>query len=486
MFVRDFCPFRGRSLGAAILHRGLAGNCGDPELFVTGPRSQNGCHVIIKNERGRIEFELPSTPTPREQLEEELAILSPFKHEYIKCQGGFPGHPAPAPHGLFVLRLDGYWELQCSTGRLAGYLELGLFITGRDRNGCHIIIRDERGRIEFELPSTPEERLRQELRTFPAYRRSPYERFLGDVARKFLAAHPDFLAPAADPGSADAHEGLRVSSGQPDRQTGTAGGLLDDLLLQLDALTGLASVKTEVMKLIAMVRVGQMRQAEGFPVTQVSRHLVFTGNPGTGKTTVARLLGRLYAAIGILPTGQLVEVTRSDLVAGYVGQTAIKTTEVVNRAVGGILFIDEACALTRDVDFGQEAVDTLVKLMEDHRDELVVIVAGYGEEMAQFIHANPGLPSRFSQTIQFPDYSTDELITIFKGMCDHDRYQVSNAALDDLRHYLETLPRTREFGNARLVRNLFEAAIGRQASRIVASGSSDLITLTPADLGLPD
>lgn len=263
---------------------------------------------------------------------------------------------------------------------------------------------------------------------------------------------------------------------------------LDDLLQQLDALTGLAPVKAEVRQLIDMIRVDQMRRAAGLPVSPVSRHLVFTGNPGTGKTTVARLLGQLYAAIGVLRTGQLVEAARSDLVAGYVGQTAIKTTEMVNRALGGILFIDEAYALTRlgasGQDFGQEAVDTLAKLMEDHRDELVVIVAGYGQEMAQFISANPGLPSRFPRTIHFPDYSTDELVSIFAGMCKQGRYEPAMDVFDGLRRYLSGLSRTREFGNARLVRNLFEAALARQASRIIESGSSDLTHLTLADLGL--
>jgi SpoVK/Ycf46/Vps4 family AAA+-type ATPase len=267
-------------------------------------------------------------------------------------------------------------------------------------------------------------------------------------------------------------------------------GDLDGLLGQLDGLTGLAQVKAEVRQLIDVVRAEQMRRAAGLPVSTVSRHLVFTGNPGTGKTTVARLLGQLYAAIGILRTGQLVEVTRSDLVAGYVGQTAIKTTEAVRRALGGVLFIDEAYALTRQAgsgqDYGQEAVDTLVKLMEDHRDELVVIAAGYGEEMAQFISSNPGLPSRFPRTIHFPDYNTDELVSIFEGMCEHDSYQACADAIDAVRQYLARLPRTRGFGNGRLVRNLFEAALARQASRIVASGGSDLTTLTPQDLGLPD
>jgi AAA lid domain/ATPase family associated with various cellular activities (AAA) len=173
-----------------------------------------------------------------------------------------------------------------------------------------------------------------------------------------------------------------------------------------------------------------------------------------------------------------------------VGQTAIKTTEAVQRALGGILFIDEAYTLARaggsGHDFGQEAVDTLVKLMEDHRDELVVIAAGYGEEMAQFISSNPGLPSRFPRTISFPDYSTDELASIFTGMCERDQYEVPADALEGLRHYLDRLPRGREFGNGRLIRNLFEAALARQASRVVATSGTDLTTLTFQDLGLPD
>jgi thioredoxin len=319
-----------------------------------------------------------------------------------------------------------------------------------------------------------------------------------DRARTHLIGLLDVLAPH-DPHATKARSALLALEGQaavPDRPsphrvtTTEEMPSLDVLLGQLEGLIGLAPVKAEVRQLVDMVRAEQMRRAAGLPVSRVSRHLVFTGNPGTGKTTVARLLGQLYSAIGVLGTGQLIEVTRSDLVAGYVGQTAIKTTEAVKRALGGILFIDEAYTLTRSAgsgqDYGQEAVDTLVKLMEDHRDELVVIVAGYGEEMAQFISSNPGLPSRFPRTIHFPDYSTDELLSIFEGMCERDQYQVSADVLDGLRQYLAKLPRTREFGNGRLVRNLFEAALARQASRIVASGGSDLTTLTLQDLVLTD
>ena len=174
--------------------------------------------------------------------------------------------------------------------------------------------------------------------------------------------------------------------------------------------------------------------------------------------------------------------------AGYIGQTAIKTTEAVKRALGGILFIDEAYSLFRSTrsgqDYGQEAIDTLVKLMEDHRDQLVVIVAGYGDEMNEFIKSNPGLPSRFPRTIQFPDYSTDELLSIFEGMCARDKYEIPAETIQALRQHLTALPRTREFGNGRLVRNIFEAAIAKQASRIIATKSSDLTRLIPADFKL--
>jgi hypothetical protein len=263
----------------------------------------------------------------------------------------------------------------------------------------------------------------------------------------------------------------------------------DQLLKGLNRLVGLGPVKADVRQLIDMAQVEQMRRRAGLPVSTFSRHLIFTGNPGTGKTTVARLLGQLYASIGILKTGQLIEASRSDLVAGYVGQTAIKTTEIVSRAIGGILFIDEAYSLARPGgggrDFGQEAIDTLVKLMEDHRDELVVIVAGYEDEMKDFVGSNPGLPSRFPREVHFPDFTNEELVKIFENVCDYDKYVLSADAKQILLRHLESMTRTRTFGNGRLMRNIFEAALARQASRIVATKSSNLTELVPADLALP-
>jgi SpoVK/Ycf46/Vps4 family AAA+-type ATPase len=296
--------------------------------------------------------------------------------------------------------------------------------------------------------------------------------------------------PKASPGAS----GISVKDQAPQTPAATAGlknsvPSLESLLAQLDSLTGLAPVKADVRQIIDMARVSKMRQTVGLPVAQVSRHLVFTGNPGTGKTTVARVVAQLYAAIGILRTGQFVEVTRSDLVAGYIGQTAIKTTAAVTRALGGVLFIDEAYSLARaggsGQDFGLEAIDTIVKMMEDNRDQLIVIAAGYSHEMIDFINANPGLPSRFPRIIQFPDYSNDELVAIFAGMCNQDKYDVTPQTLSSLREYIANLPREQGFGNGRMIRNLFEAALARQASRIIATGESNLTHLTLSDLNLP-
>ena len=262
---------------------------------------------------------------------------------------------------------------------------------------------------------------------------------------------------------------------------------LADLLAELDALIGLGRVKLQVRRQTNMLRANRLRAAKGLRTLDVAQHIVFVGNPGTGKTTVARLLVQIYRALGILTKGQLVETDRAGLVAGYEGQTAIKTTNVTTSALGGGLFIDEAYALLRDDDdaFGHEAVDTLVKLMEDHRDDLVVIVAGYPDEMRDFIAANPGLNSRFALTIVFDDYSDDELVAIFNRMAGDSDYTAPPEVVEHLRALLSAEARDQGFGNGRFVRNVFEAAAVSLSCRIadiVDPSEEQLRRLEPADL----
>ena len=247
---------------------------------------------------------------------------------------------------------------------------------------------------------------------------------------------------------------------------------LEDLLKELDALVGLQRVKEDVRQLINFLKVQKMREEKGMPALPISRHLVFYGNPGTGKTTIARLLAQIYRSLQILSRGHLVESDRGDLVAGYVGQTALKVKEVVSQALGGVLFIDEAYALNaegRGNDFGQEAVETLLKLMEDHRHDFVVIVAGYTEKMEDFISSNPGLRSRFNKFLFFEDYTPGELVEIFKGFCGKASFKLTPAAQQRLLDLFKLLSLTRDesFGNARTARNLFEMTISKQANRIV-------------------
>lgn len=262
---------------------------------------------------------------------------------------------------------------------------------------------------------------------------------------------------------------------------------LEELLAELDALIGLAGVKREVHQQVALLQVEAKRRAAGLRTPGMTRHLIFVGNPGTGKTTVARLLGGIYRALGLLKTGQLVEVDRSELVAGYLGQTAIKTSDVVKSALGGVLFIDEAYSLTGD-QYAQEAVDTLVKEMEDHRDDLVVVVAGYPLPMAEFIAGNPGLASRFRTTIGFEDYSDDELVAILRSMAADADYDITDEVEQAFRGLLGEQERGPLFGNGRFARNVLEGAIGRHAWRLrdVADPSvADLRTLLPEDLRDP-
>ena len=252
----------------------------------------------------------------------------------------------------------------------------------------------------------------------------------------------------------------------------------------LDSLIGLTEIKNDVKKLVNLVSMQQARKARGYKTIPMSLHLVFTGNPGTGKTTVARILAKIYSELGILSKGQLVEVDRSGLVAGYIGQTAIKTQKKIDEALGGILFIDEAYTLIKDGnDYGQEAIDTILKAMEDHRDDFIVIVAGYHDLMTGFINSNPGLKSRFNKYIDFPDYSVEELEQIFLSMCDEYEFELTDDAKETMEVKIAHMEAEKgvNFANARDVRNLFEKVITQQASRLSEDIDADMMTITAED-----
>ena len=263
---------------------------------------------------------------------------------------------------------------------------------------------------------------------------------------------------------------------------------IEDLQAELEGYIGLASVKKEVKNLINMVTVHKMRREQNLPAADLSLHMVFSGNPGTGKTTIARMMARIYHSLGILSKGHLVEVDRSGLVAGYVGQTALKVKKVIDSALGGVLFIDEAYALNggAENDFGQEAIDTILKAMEDHRDDLVVIAAGYDGLMDRFIHSNPGLESRFNRFLHFADYTADEMMRIFEMQCKKGCYTLEAEAAGLVRDFIkEENTDPVSFGNARGVRNIFEQILVNQANRLAAMEhvtKEDLMSITPADI----
>ncbi len=304
---------------------------------------------------------------------------------------------------------------------------------------------------------------------------------------------PTPAAPQADRPRSGKGETAASSTGNgtaesPAAETPPPPEKIEDLQAELEGYIGLASVKREVKNLINMVTVHKMRREQGLPAADLSLHMVFSGNPGTGKTTVARIMARIYHSLGILSRGHLVEVDRSGLVAGYVGQTALKTKKAVDSALGGVLFIDEAYALNggAENDFGQEAIDTILKAMEDHRDDLVVIAAGYDGLMERFIHSNPGLESRFNRFLHFADYTPDEMMKIFQIQCQKGCYTLEPEAAELVRDFIaqeNTDPVS--FGNARGVRNIFEQILVNQANRLAAMEQvtrEDLMSITPADV----
>ena len=284
-----------------------------------------------------------------------------------------------------------------------------------------------------------------------------------------------FSDPGADAkpagGTAEAGTGKKAEEKKEEEKPAEPEKSLEELLAELDSLVGLTTVKEDIHSLLNFIKVAKLREERGMKMPKVSYHLVFTGNPGTGKTTIARLVAKIYKQMGLLPQGQLVEADRSSLVAGFVGQTAIKTKEVIDSAMGGVLFIDEAYALASeetDDAYGREAIETILKNMEDHRDKLVVIVAGYTELMKQFIDSNPGLKSRFNKYIFFPDYTGEEMYQIFERFCKSNGYTIEEEAGKFLQEELNAMYENRgeDFGNARTVRNIFEKAISFQANRI--------------------
>ena len=263
---------------------------------------------------------------------------------------------------------------------------------------------------------------------------------------------------------------------------------IEDLKAELNELIGLEGIKKEVSNLINMVSIHKLRKEHGLKSVDMSLHMVFSGNPGTGKTTIARMMGRIYHSLDILSKGHLVEVDRSGLVAGYVGQTATKTAKVIESALGGVLFIDEAYALASksENDFGQEAIDTLLKAMEDHREDLVVIVAGYDGLMDTFIHSNPGLESRFNRYMHFDDYTVDEMLAILDLQLKKGQYTLEEGAKAAAKEYIQASNTSSiAFGNARGIRNIFEKLLVEQANRLSTDTEitkEELMTITEADV----
>ncbi len=338
----------------------------------------------------------------------------------------------------------------------------------KDGTDCAQRFVDGVTRLLYAAASVDDDMTGEELSFITSYAGSLRTFLMTRAAGRHASGTQDAVRRAETP-SMDSPE-----SAPKAQDTGEPQQTLEELISELDGLIGLEGVKREVHTLVNLIKIRKLREKHGLKIMDMSFHMVFTGNPGTGKTTVARLVAKIYRQLGFLSQGQLIETDRSGLVAGYVGQTAGKVTQVVNSALGGILFIDEAYALARkgmDNDFGREAIDTLVKLMEDHRDDLVVIVAGYTDEMHDFLTSNPGLISRFNKYIDFPDYTDDELMAILDMNAEKQGYSLSEGAKSVVRNMLScmTLSERMDFGNARGIRNTLEKLVQEQANRLAAT-----------------
>lgn len=318
------------------------------------------------------------------------------------------------------------------------------------------------------------------------YAEAPSEEIAIKTARKLLGTH---IKQISNEWAIEVCKALGIKPHIEADECKVVTNELQQSLDQLHFLTGLSAVKSTVQELVNIAKVAQMQAQAGIKAPSITRHLVFTGNPGTGKTTVARLLGEIYNNLGVLSKGHFIEVDRSNLVAEYLGQTAPKTVKVVESALGGVLFIDEAYSLVPDGrgdTFGQEAINTLLKMMEEHREDLVVVVAGYKQEISRFIDSNPGLKSRFSRSVHFEDYSPSELVEVFKLMCEQHGYLFSDKTLESVRYLVDQFEhQVGELGNGRFVRNIFDRCIAIQCNRLAALAKptkEDLQTFLPVDV----
>lgn len=463
------------------------------------------CNFFYANEYGEAIKTLTGTEYTMEQIVTAMSCCGEKKRE-IKIAGILKGIDVPAQqkdvincigdflaavaliNGDFTIQEAECWTdimdklIGCCLNSGSDYFELAFkpegHITALNKEGYYKAEKEEQkpllNDLKIEIPGLLEYELEHEIEEDESVRDNISD--LNDKVDTIINA-----INMASKGN-DTMENATVSKPDNDRT-------LEELLQELDSLVGLETVKKDLHSLLNFIKVAKIRKEKGLKVPTISYHLVFTGNPGTGKTTIARLVAQLYYKMGILAKGQLVETDRSTLVAGYLGQTAIKTQKVIQEALGGVLFIDEAYSLAGEGEdsYGKEAIETLLKGMEDHRDDLVVIVAGYDELMHKFIDSNPGLRSRFNKFFHFPDYVGADLLKIFERFCTNNGYCISDEVSATLLEQFQAMYENRQehFGNARTIRNIFETAICCQADRIAILpeiSEKDLIVLTEHDI----